>query len=56
VPITFVLWRGDEEIPPSGNVLFDASIPSYLPVEDIAVVCGAVAGWLCRYLRPPRTP
>jgi hypothetical protein len=51
VPITFVLWRGDEEIAPSGNVLFDSSIPSYLPVEDIAVVCGALAGWLCRYLR-----
>ena len=50
VPITFVLWPGDEEIPSSGNVLFDSSIPQYLPVEDIVVVCGAIAGWLCRYL------
>lgn len=50
VPITFVLWRGDDEITPNGNVLFDSSIPNYLPIEDISVVCSTLTSWLCRHL------
>lgn len=42
VPITYVIWRGDEEFPPSGNILFDASASCYLPVEDYAVIAGLV--------------
>jgi len=38
VPITLVLWRGDEEFAPSGNILFDASISDYLPTEDVTVL------------------
>ena len=38
VPITLVLWRGDEEFDPSGNILFDASISDYLTTEDVAVL------------------
>jgi hypothetical protein len=38
VPITLVLWRGDEEIAPSGNVLFDANISDYLSTEDVVVL------------------
>jgi len=38
VPITLVLWRGDEEIAPNGNVLFDANISDYLSTEDVAVL------------------
>jgi hypothetical protein len=38
VPITFVLWEGDEEFPPSVKTLFDPSIPGYLPLEDIVVI------------------
>jgi len=40
IPLTFVLWLGDEEFPPSGNILFDASAPFYLPTEDYAVLAG----------------
>ncbi len=36
VPITYVIWEGDDEFPPSGNVLFDASAPDYLHTEDFA--------------------
>jgi len=39
VPVTIVLWRGDADFPPSANVLLDASIPDYLPTEDITVIC-----------------
>jgi len=43
VPITFVIWRGDEELPPEGNVLFDSTIPDYLTIEDINVLCETIA-------------
>ncbi len=38
LPITFILWEGEEEFPPSIKVLFDRSIHTYLPLEDIVVV------------------
>jgi hypothetical protein len=38
VPITFILWEGDEDFPPSVKVLFDRSINTHLPLEDIVVV------------------
>ena len=41
VPITHVLWRGDEEFPPEANILFDETIPRYFPTEDIAALSGA---------------
>jgi hypothetical protein len=41
VSITHVLWRGDEEFPPEATILFDETIPRYLPTEDIAALSGA---------------
>jgi hypothetical protein len=38
VPITFILWEGDEEFRPSVKTLFNPSISGYLPLEDIAVI------------------
>ena len=38
VPITFVLWEGDQDFPPSMKVLFDRTVHQYLPLEDIVVV------------------
>lgn len=43
VRLIYVLWNGDEEFPPEGNVLFDENITRYLPVEDIAVLCNMIA-------------
>lgn len=40
IPITFVLWEGDDEFPPSGNILFDSSAISHLPTEDYALLPG----------------
>jgi len=48
VPMTFVLWRGDDEFPPSGNVLFDSTISQYLPTEDVAVLAGMLVSKLCK--------
>jgi len=42
VPVVLSLWKGDEEFPPEANLYFDQSIASYLPVEDIAYLAGAV--------------
>lgn len=41
VPITHVLWRGDEEFPAEAKILFDATIPRHLSTEDIAALAGA---------------
>ncbi|MEW6660763.1 MAG: DUF3786 domain-containing protein [Thermodesulfobacteriota bacterium] len=41
VPVTHVLWRGDEEFPPEANILFDETIPRHLPTEDIAALAGS---------------
>lgn len=38
VPITLILWEGDEEFPSSAKALFDPSITGYLPLEDIVVI------------------
>jgi hypothetical protein len=42
VPVTLVLWRGDEEVPPNGNILFDANVPDYLSTEDVTVLCETI--------------
>ena len=41
VPVTYVIWLGDEEIESSGTILFDSSVDGFLPVEDIVVAAGA---------------
>ncbi len=38
IPLTFILWEGDQEFPPSVKVLFDRSVDDYLPLEDITVI------------------
>lgn len=43
IPVTLILWAGDDEFPASGNILFDASAPGYLPTEDYAVLSGMLA-------------
>ena len=42
IPVCLILWAGDDEFPPEGNVLFDASIAHYLIAEDVAVLSGMV--------------
>jgi hypothetical protein len=42
IPVCLILWAEDDEFPPDGNLLFDASISKYLSAEDIAVLSGMV--------------
>jgi len=51
VPITIVLWQGDEEFVPQGNIVFDANISDYLSTEDITVLCETITWRLIRHLR-----
>ncbi len=46
VPMEYVLWEGDEEFPPSAQLLFDSSVVHYLPLEDIVVLGQMTTGRL----------
>jgi hypothetical protein len=51
VPLTFVIWGGDDEFDPAASIMFDAAIGDYLATEDIVVVCEAAVWTLVRALR-----
>jgi len=51
IPITLILWQGDEEFAASANILFDASAAQLLPTEDYAVLAGFVVASLERLLK-----
>ncbi|MFC1954956.1 DUF3786 domain-containing protein [Chloroflexota bacterium] len=51
VPITLVLWQGDEEFTSEGNILFDSTIVDYLPTEDIIVLCEVLVWKLIKLLK-----
>ena len=47
--VTLVLWRGDKDFPPQGNILFDANVSDYLPLEDITILCETIVWKLVRF-------
>jgi hypothetical protein len=63
VPLQYVLWEGDEEFPPSVQLLFDASVDHYLTLEDMVVLGQVTTGRLInrsalssdRFSCPPRS-
>ncbi len=42
IQVALVLWEGDEEFPPEGNILFDKSISKFLSAEDTAWLAGMI--------------
>jgi hypothetical protein len=42
VPVAVLIWKGDEEFPPEGNILFDRNIVEILSAEDMAWLSGMV--------------
>jgi hypothetical protein len=42
VPVELIIWTGDDEFPPSGNILFDRSIIEMISAEDMAWLSGMV--------------
>ena len=37
LPITCIVWKGDEEFPPEATVLFDETADQFFSAEDMAV-------------------
>ena len=48
VPVTFLVWSGDEEFGAEGNILYDSTITDYLPTEDIIVLSETITWKLVR--------
>ncbi|MBN1644097.1 MAG: DUF3786 domain-containing protein [Dehalococcoidales bacterium] len=51
VPVTVILWEGDDELAPQVNLLFDAVITDYLESEDVTTVCEAITWQLIKYTK-----
>lgn len=51
VPVTIILWRGDDEFAPEGSIMFDSTIPDYLSNDDIHTLCENIAWRLVRLLK-----
>ncbi len=51
VPVTLVLWQGDAEFAPNGNIMFDSTIADYLSTDDINTLCEILAWRLVRRLK-----
>jgi len=44
IPLAFLIWEGDDEFPPKGNILFDSTISMFLDTAG-AYVLGINAAW-----------
>jgi len=56
VPITIVLWQGDDEFAPEGSIIFDVTISDYLSTEDINVLCETITWRLVNFLKESKVP
>jgi hypothetical protein len=48
VPLTYIVWKGDDEFQSNATVLFDSAICDYLSTEDVIVLCQTVTWKLVR--------
>jgi len=53
LPLAYVVWGGDDEFPPSANVVFDASVEAYLDAEAITVLAELATDRLVEAVNPP---
>ena len=51
VPVTLVLWKGDDEFAPEGNIMFDSTVSDYLTNDDIHALCEIIAWKLVKLLK-----
>ena len=51
VPVTIILWQGDNELMAEVNLLFDANITDYLTSEDVIIVCETITWRLINYAK-----
>lgn len=55
IRLAAVLWPGDDEFPPRGNVLFDAAASHYMTTDGLGLLGGGLAGRLVRQNAPTHT-
>ena len=46
--VNITIWKGDDEVPSSANVLFDGAVIKTLPAEDVAHMAGDLVMWIIR--------
>ena len=51
VPLTIVLWQGDDEFASEGSIMFDSTVSDYLTNDDIHALCENTAWRLVRLLK-----
>ena len=49
IPLAAILYLGEEDLPPSVNILFDATAHTYLPTEDLSSIGIYLSDALRRY-------
>ena len=49
VPVTYVIWQGDDEVPANATILFDNSVTNFLPGEDIVLAASFGTYELMKY-------
>lgn len=53
VKVAFVLWEGDEEVPPNASVLFDESVRGYLLPDDLRELGWRLVYRMTRFFEGP---
>ena len=53
IQITYILWQGDDEFPPDGNILFDKNSIDWLPAEDLVVLASIASYKLLQIAKKP---
>ena len=51
LPLSVVIWKGDEELPAEATILFDATASQILPTEDLSAAAGMLARQLVKESR-----
>lgn len=51
VPITYVIWKGDDEFPPNATILFDETAGDYLHTEDYAIGASLIVCEMAKLLK-----
>ena len=49
--VQMILWEGDEEFPPSSQILFSDNFPVSFQAEDMAVMGDVIIGSLKAFLK-----
>jgi len=49
LPVTYCIWRGDDETGHGGGILFDQTASGWLPAEDLAVLASAGVYRMMKY-------